>query len=82
MLVTPGEAEPLAAAMLALARDRDRAAAMGTAARARAIERFPEGRCTERTEEVYRFWLNGGRNGSLVSAAAARSASTKSHGTR
>ena len=30
---------------------------MGLEARRRAIERFPELRCTERTEEVYRHWL-------------------------
>jgi hypothetical protein len=31
---------------------------MGNEARRRAIERFPELRCTERTEEVYRHWLD------------------------
>jgi glycosyltransferase involved in cell wall biosynthesis len=87
LLVPPGEAEPLAAAMLELAADPARAAALGRAARARALERFPEDRCTERTEEVYRFWLNGRLNGALGNgtrsiAAAASSASTKSHGTR
>jgi len=87
MLVAPGEAEPLADAMLRLASDPARAAAFGLEARRRALERFPEDRCTERTEQVYRFWLaerNGGR--ALASrrsiAAAASSASTKSHGTR
>jgi glycosyltransferase involved in cell wall biosynthesis len=63
LLVPPGEAEPLARAMLELAADPERAAAMGTEARRRALERFPEYRCTERTEEVYRFWLNGRLNG-------------------
>ena len=87
LLVPAGEAEPLAAAMLELAADPARAAALGRAARARALERFPEDRCTERTEEVYRFWLNGRLNGALGNgtrsiAAAASSASTKSHGTR
>ena len=87
LLVPPGEDEPLAEAMLALAADPERAAAMGREARRRALERFPEDRCTERTEEVYRFWLNGRGNGSLENgtrsiAAAASSASTKSHGTR
>jgi glycosyltransferase involved in cell wall biosynthesis len=81
LLVPPGEADPLATAMLALANDPARAAAMGEAGRARALERFPEDRCTERTEEVYRYWLDERRNGSLASAAAASSASTKSHGT-
>ena len=86
LLVPPGEAEPLANAMLELAADPARAAAMGREARRRALERFPENRCTERTEEVYRFWLNGRLNGSLDAtrsiAAAASSASTKSNGTR
>ena len=81
LLVPVADADPLVDAMLTLARDPARAAAMGRAARERAIARFPESRCTERTEEVDRFWLNG-RNGSLASAAAASSASTKSHGTR
>jgi glycosyltransferase involved in cell wall biosynthesis len=87
LLVPAGEAEPLAQAMLSLAADPARAAAMGLEARRRALERFPEDRCTERTEEVYRFWLDGRLNGSLESgmrsiAAAASSASTKSNGTR
>jgi glycosyltransferase involved in cell wall biosynthesis len=80
--VPAGAAEPLAEAMLTLARDRESAAAMGRRGRERAIQRFPEDRCAERTEEVYRFWLAERRNGSLVNAAAASSASTKSQGTR
>jgi glycosyltransferase involved in cell wall biosynthesis len=89
LLVPSGESEPLAEAMLSLASDPDRAAAFGLEARRRALERFPEDRCTERTEEVYRFWLEGRRNGAAALpngtraiAAAASSASTKSHGTR
>jgi glycosyltransferase involved in cell wall biosynthesis len=87
LLVPSGEAGPLAEAMLALANDPARATAMGQAGRARAIARFPEDRCAERTEQVYDYWLdervrhrNG--NGHLLSAAEASSASTKSHGTR
>jgi glycosyltransferase involved in cell wall biosynthesis len=92
LLVPPGEAEPLTRAMLELASEPTRAAALGREARRRALERFPENRCTERTEEVYRFWLNGRLNGSRPVAtrangsrsmtAAASSASTKSNGTR
>jgi len=86
LLVPAGDAEPLADAILALANDPERASAMGRAGRARALERFPEDRCTERTEEVYRYWLglraNGNRAANLVNAAPASSASTKSHGTR
>jgi glycosyltransferase involved in cell wall biosynthesis len=86
LLVPPGDSESLAAAMLELAADPARAAAMGQEARRRAIVSFPEVRCTERTEEVYRYFVDRRRYGSLdhsrSSAAAARSASTKSHGTR
>ncbi len=87
LLVEPGNADVLAASMLALAADPDRAAAMGAAGRARALERFPEARCTDRIEELYREWLKRRANGSLdhgtrASAAAASSASTKSHATR
>ena len=63
LLVPAGEAEPLAQAMLQLASDPGRAASLGREARRRALERFPEDRCTERTEEVYRFWLNGRLHG-------------------
>jgi glycosyltransferase involved in cell wall biosynthesis len=62
LLVPPGDADALAAAMLALAADPEGAAAMGREARRRAIERFPEARCTERTEEVYRYWLENRRH--------------------
>ena len=91
LLVPPGEDRPLAAAMLALADDPELAAAMGREGRRRALERFPESRCTDRTEEVYRFWLNSRLNGEVPDldrernhsiAAAASSASTKSHATR
>jgi glycosyltransferase involved in cell wall biosynthesis len=58
LLVKPGDADSLADAMLELAADPARAIAMGFEARRRAIERFPELRCTERTEEVYRYWLD------------------------
>jgi glycosyltransferase involved in cell wall biosynthesis len=63
LLVPTVDADALAAALLELAADPARAAEMGRAGRARALERFPEDRCTERTEEVYRFWLGGRRNG-------------------
>jgi glycosyltransferase involved in cell wall biosynthesis len=88
ILVEPGDADTLAEAMLRLAGDPGRAAAMGLEARRRAVERFPDDRCTERTEEVYRFWLNGRGHRGLQPeshrsiAAAASNASTKSHGTR
>jgi glycosyltransferase involved in cell wall biosynthesis len=68
LLVPPGDADALAEAMLALANDPVRAAAMGRAGHARAIDRFPEDRCTERTEEVYRYWLGERRNGGVTAA--------------
>jgi glycosyltransferase involved in cell wall biosynthesis len=91
LLVDPGDADTLTAAMLRLANDPAGCVEMGRLARARAVERFPEDRCTERTEEVYRFWLNGrrsaaleptARNGTLAMAAAASTASRKSQATR
>ena len=65
LLVGPGDADSLAEAMLAIAADPAKAVAMGIEARRRAIERFPELRCTERTEEVYRHWLDVRHHGRL-----------------
>jgi glycosyltransferase involved in cell wall biosynthesis len=70
LLVPPGESDALAGAMLALAADPAWAVALGREARRRAIERFPEVRCTERTEEVYRHWLAVRERGADVPAAA------------
>jgi glycosyltransferase involved in cell wall biosynthesis len=82
-LVPSVDPEALTDAMLRLARDPALARRMGEAGRARMLERFPEERCTDRTEMLYRSWLDGRRsNGSLVTAAAASSISRKSHGTR
>ncbi len=71
LLVPPGDADALAGAMLALAADPARAAAMGLEARRRALERFPETRCTERTEEVYRYWLESRRRPGTANGAPA-----------
>jgi glycosyltransferase involved in cell wall biosynthesis len=54
VLVAPGEAEPLRAAIVELARDLPRAAELGRAARARAVAEFSEERCVQRTEALYR----------------------------
>jgi glycosyltransferase involved in cell wall biosynthesis len=54
LLVAPGEAEPLAAAIVRLAGDLELAARMGEAGRRRALTEFLEERCTTRTEELYR----------------------------
>jgi hypothetical protein len=48
--------------MLRLARDPELGARMGEAGRQRMLERFPEERCTDRTEWLYRSWL-GALNG-------------------
>src|SRR5437588_678290 len=55
------EVEPLARAIVELARDPERAAAMGRAGRRRALEHFLEGRATDRTEILYRSFLDGER---------------------
>ena len=74
LLVPPGDSESLAAAMLALAADPALAVTMGREARRRAIERFPELRCTERTEEVYRHWLDARTHEALEPGPLALSA--------
>jgi glycosyltransferase involved in cell wall biosynthesis len=53
LLVPPGEAEPLAAAIVRVASDPDLARAMGEAGRSRALSRFLQSFCTERTELLY-----------------------------
>jgi glycosyltransferase involved in cell wall biosynthesis len=63
LLVSPGEAEPLARAIVELTSDLDRAARMGERGRKRALEEFLEQRCTDRTEILYRESLNGRVNG-------------------
>src|SRR6266542_1395716 len=59
LLVPPGEAEPLARAIVRLAGNLDLAARMGEAGRRRALEHFLQERCTERTELLYEEALNG-----------------------
>jgi glycosyltransferase involved in cell wall biosynthesis len=63
LLVEPGEAEPLALAIVELAGDLDRAARLGEAGRRRALAEFLEARCTDRTEILYRESLDGRLNG-------------------
>ena len=53
LIVPRGDHEALAAAIAELARDPQRAAAMGRAGRKRAVEAFGQDRCTERTAELY-----------------------------
>jgi glycosyltransferase involved in cell wall biosynthesis len=63
-LVAPGDAEPLKRAIVELASDPELGRHMGAAGRARAIERFLQERCTDRTELLYREALDERRNGS------------------
>ncbi len=68
VLVPPGEAGPLARAIEELGGNLDRAAQMGEAGRRRALDRFLQQRCTDRTELLYREKLLNGRvrrNGAL-----------------
>jgi glycosyltransferase involved in cell wall biosynthesis len=53
VLVPPGEAEPLAAAIVRVASDPMLARTMGEAGRSRALIRFLQAFCTERTELLY-----------------------------
>jgi glycosyltransferase involved in cell wall biosynthesis len=57
LLVAPAEVEPLRQAIVELALDPERAAAMGAAGRRRAAEHFLESRAIDRTELLYRAFL-------------------------
>ena len=59
LVVPAGEAEALAEAIVTLAGDLARAAEMGRAGRARALEIFTPERCVERIEELYERALAG-----------------------
>jgi glycosyltransferase involved in cell wall biosynthesis len=59
LLVPPGEAEPLAEAIVRLGSDLELAKEMGEAGRRRALEQFLQERCTDRTELLYEASLNG-----------------------
>jgi glycosyltransferase involved in cell wall biosynthesis len=58
LLVPPGDADALAAAIVELARDPSRARAFGAAGRVRAVAEFSQERCTRRTDELYRAALD------------------------
>jgi glycosyltransferase involved in cell wall biosynthesis len=57
ILVPPGDATTLGAAIVQLVGDSERVAAMGRAARERAIRDFSLARCADRTDELYRAAL-------------------------
>src|SRR5262249_62244064 len=59
VLVPPGEPQPLARAIVRLGGDPGLAAAMGEAGRRRALDRFLQERCTDRTELLYPGPLDG-----------------------
>jgi glycosyltransferase involved in cell wall biosynthesis len=59
LLVPPGEAEPLAEAIVRLGSDLALARELGEAGRRRALEQFLQERCTDRTELLYEASLNG-----------------------
>ncbi len=92
LLVPPGDARALAAALVELAGDPERARLLGEAGRARAVEAFRQERCTDRTDELYRDALR--RKGhpeerqrpstvhARASANAANTASRTSNGAR
>jgi glycosyltransferase involved in cell wall biosynthesis len=76
LLVPPGESEPLAGAMVRLGGNLELAAHMGEAGRRRALDRFLQERCTDRTELLYREQLTGRvrRYGALLSRSGEISA--------
>jgi glycosyltransferase involved in cell wall biosynthesis len=53
VLIPPGEADPLRDAILRVAGDLELARRMGEAGRRRALSRFQQSFCTERTELLY-----------------------------
>jgi glycosyltransferase involved in cell wall biosynthesis len=61
ILVPPGEAEPLAQAIVELITDPARAARLGAAGREHALDSFREERSLERTELLYRSLLEANR---------------------
>jgi glycosyltransferase involved in cell wall biosynthesis len=65
LLVPPAEVEPFARAIVELAEDPARAAALGAAGRERALAAFLDGRCTDRTELLYRAYLDGAPRSTL-----------------
>jgi glycosyltransferase involved in cell wall biosynthesis len=75
VLVPPGDPEPLARAIVRVGSDLGLAAAMGEAGRRRALDRFLQERCTDRTELLYRAQLTGRprKNGALLTRSEHRS---------
>jgi glycosyltransferase involved in cell wall biosynthesis len=61
LVVEPGSAEAFAEAIVALAGDLEKAAAMGRAGRERALSEFPPEQSAERIEELYRTAVGSDR---------------------
>jgi len=80
LLVPAGETEPLRSAMVELGSDLGRAARMGEAGRRRALDRFLQERCTDRTELLYREQLTNRlhTNGALPARSWHRRAGIRS----
>ena len=66
----PAEVEPLARAIVELTRDPERAARMGRAGRERALVHFLEARATDRTEILYRAFLDADSSDGVMSRPA------------
>ena len=69
LLLPPAEVEPLARAIVELARDPERAARMGRAGRERALVHFLEARATDRTEILYRAFLDADSSNGVTRGA-------------
>jgi glycosyltransferase involved in cell wall biosynthesis len=79
LLVPPGDADALAAALVEVARSPERARALGAAGRARAVAEFSAERSADRIDALYREALVARKRSS---PAAASSASRNSQGAR
>ncbi len=80
-LVPPADPTALAAAIVELGSEPERVAALGRAARERALQQFSLDRCADRIDALYRAAL-ARRARKRSTAAPASNASTKSQGTR